>query len=100
MEKKIKKVELKKKLYFRYTENSNTVQVVISKSITQKDIDIMKDDPKYVNKIIQFDMSKEVMKETLLPITKKNNPTSFGSIIQFDISEDMIQEWFNKLDNI
>jgi hypothetical protein len=98
MEKKVEKIELKKRLYFRYTENSDSVNIIISKNITQKDIDTMADDPKYANKTIEFDVNKEIMKETSLPVSKTKNYGNFGHIIQFDISEDMIQEWFNQLD--
>jgi hypothetical protein len=98
MENKIEESNLKKRLYFKYIEDTDSVNVVVYKGITQRDIDIMKDDPKYSNKIIEFDLSKEKIKTTSLPVTKIDNYTGIGKIIKFDISEDMIQEWFNKLD--
>jgi hypothetical protein len=99
MKKKVEKIELKKRLYFRYAENSDSVNIIISKNITQKDIDTMADDPKYADKTIEFDVNEEIIKETLLPVTKTKNYENFGHIIQFDISEDMINEWFNKLND-
>jgi hypothetical protein len=99
MENKIEESNLKKRLYFNYIEDNDSVKVVVYKGITQRDIDIMKDDTKYSNKTIEFDLSKEKIKTTSLPVTKIDNYTGFGKIIKFDISEDMIQEWFNKLDN-
>lgn len=98
MEKKIEEISLKKRLYFKYYEDTDTVKVVAYKGITQRDIDIMKDDPKYSNKIIQFDMNKEKIKTTSLPVTKIDTGGYIGKIIKFDISEDIIQEWFNQLD--
>ena len=99
MEKKIEESNLKKRLYFNYIENTDNVKVIVYKGITQRDIDIMRDDPKYFNKTIEFDFSKEKIKTTSLPVTKIDSYTGFGKIIKFDISEDMINEWFNKLDN-
>jgi hypothetical protein len=99
MNKKIEKGKLKKRLYFRCAENSDVVNIIISKNITQKDIDTMADDPKYADKTIEFDVNEEIIKETLLPVTKTKNYENFGHIIQFDISEDMIKEWFNKLND-
>jgi hypothetical protein len=99
MNKDIIQGKLKKRLFFKYTEHGNNVDIRIYKGITKKDIDLLKNCPEYANKTIEFDLSEEINKQTSLPVTKTDNHINFGSVVQFDISEDMIREWFNALDD-